>query len=347
MQKSKIKVYFDASPLESVHAIRGVGYYTKNLLEHLHKCKEIKLVSNPREADIVHFPYFDLFFYTLKPVSGIKNVVTVFDVIPLIYPKHYPPGVKGRINLLRQKRALSRVDGVITISETSKKDIVRFLDVPSDKAHPIHLAPNEDFRLITDNKSLTTLQEKYNLPDFFVLYVGDVNYNKNIISLVKACVDIDVPLVIVGKQAAQTEFDRTHIENRDLTELIEKYGNNPNILRLGYVSQGDLVGIYNLASVYCQPSLYEGFGLPILEAQACGTPVVCTKIQVLVEIAESSCLFVNSDSESIAGGIEELLNNNAAFRELAKKGLQNAKRYSWKKTTLRTIEIYKKVYESL
>lgn len=342
--RKKIAVYIDKKPLVSGHAVRGIGVYTRNLVETLKRKKDVKLLSNPRGADIVHYPYFDIFFPTLNVGSGLPTVVTIYDTIPLIYPAHYPPGVKGKVNFLRQKRELGKITAVMTISETSKKDIVRFLDVPQRKIHPIHLAPSKIFKPITNHLSLTTTKRKYNLPDAFVLYVGDVNYNKNILSLVEACKKVGTQLVIVGQQAAQENFDREHIENQPLVHLIEECGNDPDVKRIGYVSDEDLVAIYNLATVYCQPSFYEGFGLPVLEAMACGTPVVATKTQALVEIAEGAALFANpKDVGDIAEKIKNVIDDKKLQGELSQKGLEHVKQFSWEQVADETIKVYKKV----
>lgn len=336
-----IKVFFDLKPLAQGHAIRGIGYYIKNLLEELQKNKEIKLVSDVQEADVVHFPYFDLFFNTLKSVPGKKNVVTVFDVIPLLYPKHYPSGIKGKINLLRQKNALSKVDAVITISETSKKDIVRFLGVAPDKVFPIHLAPQKEFKKLESGDLQLTTKKRYSLPDRFVLYVGDVNYNKNLLTLAESCLKANISLVIVGKQAVDESVDLNHTENRSFSDFLSKYGDNKKIIRLGFVETKDLVAIYNLATVYCHPSYYEGFGLPILEALACGTPVVASRIQAHVEIAEGSCLFEKefTNSDKFAETLKQFLGSQAKRETLTESGLENVKNYSWKKTVEETIKV--------
>ncbi|TSC88946.1 MAG: group 1 glycosyl transferase [Microgenomates group bacterium Gr01-1014_5] len=338
-----INLYFDTKPLSSGHVVRGIGYYTKNLFEQLQEDKSIRLVENTSEADIIHHPYFDLFTNTLKPVAGKKNVVTIFDVIPLLYPQNYPPGVKGMINLFRQKLVLKKVDSVITISETSKKDIVRYLDVPAKKIFPIHLAASHEFRkLATGNWQLETTR-RFGLPEHFVLYVGDVNFNKNLVTLADACCKANIPLVVVGKQATNLEIDLNHIENRSFAELLKKYGKNKNVLKIGYVPTEDLVKIYNLAAVYCQPSLYEGFGIPVLEAQACGVPVIASRTQALVEIAESSCLFVDNpkDSNELGSKIAQIIKDETFKERLVAEGVKNVKQYSWEKTRDKTVEVYK------
>lgn len=354
MKSSKLKIFVDAKPLKTGHAVRGVGTYTRNLELELRKRKDIRLVGQREHADTVHYPYFDLFFNTLKPARDKPTVVTIYDVIPLIYPKHYPPGIRGKLNFLKQKRALRSVDAVTTISETSKKDIVRFLDVPQEKVHVIHLAPAKAFRKLEIGRAGTPLHggvqleitKRYDLPRRFVLYVGDVNYNKNLSALAAACKKIDTPLVVIGKQATEENIDWSHPENKQFREFIEEYRGDPLVRRIGFVPEEDLVKIYNLATVYCQPSFYEGFGLPVLEAMACGTPVVAAKTQALVEIAEGRAIFANPKVTSdIASGLVSVLENSELQRELGRKGLERVKRFSWTKTADETIQVYQKVVE--
>jgi glycosyltransferase involved in cell wall biosynthesis len=150
----------------------------------------------------------------------------------------------------------------------------------------------------------------------------------------------------VGKQAIQENFDKKHVENRPLVQLIEEYGNDPLVRRLGFVLNDDLVAIYNLAAVYCQPSFYEGFGLPVLEAMACGCPVVAANTGSLPEICGNAAIMVNpNDIKSIAGGLREVVENEDLRRDLIKKGLNQVKKFSWEKTAEETIRVYERVLE--
>ena len=339
-----LKVFFDYGSLSPGHSNRGIGYYAENLLSELKKSKEVKLVSNKKEADIVHFPYFDFFFDTLNLVRSKKNIVTIYDTIPLIYPSQYPPGLKGKINLIKQRKKLSQVDAVITISETSKKDIVRLLNVPQAKVFPIHLAASQTYKKLAIGKWKLETTKRFGLPKRFVLYVGDVNYNKNLSKLAEACLLVETSLVIVGKRAADENINSNNIENKPFTEFLDKYKNNRNIIRLGYVESQDLVKIFNLASLYCQPSFYEGFGLPVLEAQACEVPVIASKTQALVEVGGNSCLYFDPYNVTyIADTINKIIKSKGVRDDLIKKSKLNTNWYSWAKAAKETIDIYKRL----
>jgi len=301
-----MRVAIDSGPLKGGHSVRGIGAYTRELLKALNLEGVDVFREDLAKYDVVHFTSFKPLVVSLpfsKP-ANTKFVLTIYDLIPLIYPDHYPPGIKGRINFLINKFLIRKnVDAVITISETSKKDICRFLEVSPEKVHVIYLAPRSIFKPITNRQSLMAVKKKYGLPGSFALYVGDINYNKNIPGLVAMCENAGIKLVIVGKQAKEVESMKfTHPELKHLKGL-----NWLKVMRLGFVLDEDLVGIYNLADVYVQPSFYEGFALPILEAEACGTWVVASKIQAHVEIME--------------------------------KG----RKYSWEKTARETLKIYKNV----
>ena len=337
----KIKVKVNTRPLFSGDVVRGVGFYTVQLISHLKKLKEVELVE--KGFDIIHYPYFNPFFLTLPVGNNVKTVVTIHDLIPLIYPKHYPPGIKGNIKFLIQKLLISKMDAIITVSETSKKDIVRFLGVPAEKIFVIYEAAGEIFKPVTSHQSLVTVQNRYKLPSNFVLFVGDINYNKNIPALVEACKMINVPLVIVGKQALELEkMDLNHPELSHLT--VHRSLLTGHSLRLGYVPDEDLVKIFNLATVYCQPSFYEGFGLPVVQAFACGTPVVASKTQALVEVADDAAIFVDPQSpKDIAAGIKRVIENTNLRRELIEKGFRRITEFSWDKTAKETVSVYRKI----
>lgn len=346
-----MRVAVDVSPLKSSHRFRGIGFYTKGLVEALGQLKErdfevemIEKKSVPKDVDIVHYPYFDLFFPTLPLKKPLKTVVTIHDVIPLLFPKHYPPGLRGRFNLAKQKRSLKGVKAVITDSVSSKKDIIDRLGYPEHKVAVVYLAPQKLF-LQPPPDGEPEVKRKYQLPDIFVLYVGDVNYHKNVLGLVRACKAAGLPLVIVGRQAARKDFDADHVENRSLVRLLKNYGHDPGVLRLGFLPDHDFIAVYRLASVYCQPSLYEGFGLPVLEAMAIGLPVVSSNAGSLPEVCGQAALVVPPHPEKLAAGIKAVLADNRLRDKLIREGLAQVKKFTWLQTARKTFDVYTKVYQ--
>src|SRR3972149_1741456 len=263
-----MKVAIDTSPLISGHESRGIGAYTKNLVEEFKSGKwDFDFIffdgkNYSADADLVHYPYFDLYFRTLPLRRDKVRIVTIHDVIPLVFPQHYPVGLKGRINFFFQKIALKNVDAVICDSKTSKEDIANKLPVPKSKIHVVYLAASSSFKKIDDQKFLNGISKKYKLPKKFALYVGDVNWHKNIGNMLKAIKISNVDLVMVGKALVDSRLP----ESRKINDLTKKLKLDNQIVKIGFIEERDLTAIYNLAKVTLLPSYYEGFGLPVLES---------------------------------------------------------------------------------
>jgi glycosyltransferase involved in cell wall biosynthesis len=343
-----MNVAINSSPFQGNDKTRGIGMHTSLLVDHLRVIPDLHvdvvdfITQDLSLYDVVHYPSFHPHFLTLPRKKITKTVVTIHDLIRLLYPSAYPAGVKGNIRFLLQKYFLKNVDAFITISETSKKDIIRFLGIPSQKIHITYLASNPLYRPISSKSVLQGIQKKYKLPKSFVLYVGDVNYNKNIPVLAQACTQLDVDLVIIGKQANEMSVDFSHIENNSLKIFIEQFSSHPKIHRLGFVPYEDMSAIYSLASVYCQPSLYEGFGLPLLEAFACHCPVIASRIQVFNEIAEGAFYpFSPSSVSDLIDALSTVLHHSSLRKSLVEKGTHVSKRYTWEKTAESTYAVYK------
>src|SRR3989344_1337554 len=174
-----MKVALDISPLKTGHKVRGIGSYTQQLVEEFKKGDygiDFEFFDSQNfssSSDLIHYPYFDLFFHTLPIKKAKPRIVTIHDVIPLVFPKFFPIGIKGALNLFLQKRALAKVDAVICDSETSKKDIISKLSFPGEKIRVVYLAPGPNFKKINTSQ-LFKIKNKYSLPEKFVLYVGDV-----------------------------------------------------------------------------------------------------------------------------------------------------------------------------
>ncbi len=332
-----LKIAVDSGPLKSGDSLRGIGTYTRELLRAL-KMEGVDISKEDlSKYDVVHFTRFNPFFISvpfIKP-QNTKFVLTIYDLIPLIYPKHYPPGLKGSIRFLINKYLIKKnVDAIITISETSKKDICRFLGVKPDKVFVTYLAARSMFKKDETTKEwrdrwVLETDEGKRVPKKFALYVGDVNYNKNIPNLVKACKIAHIPLVIAGRQAYRIE--KMNLDHPELSHL--KGIDWSGVIKVGFVPDEILVDLYNLAAVCIQPSLYEGFGLPAIEAVACGTPLAVVKSQCMVEILGDNFSFTDPASvESMAKAISNPNINKKLPRD-----------YSWEKTAKETYGIYKSV----
>lgn len=345
-------VAIDISALSSGHRVRGVGSYTQQLLQALEKHEPgntyttvENLHGHQANADVLHYTYLDLFSRPMTVSSTSKTVITVHDVVPLVFPNHFPVGIRGTVNLFLVKRMLRRVSAIITDSEHSKKDISQYLDVPLDKIMTVYLAAGAEYRKLSEKEmKKLDLVKKYQLPVRYILYVGDVNWNKNIPGLVEAfrsLSDDNISLVLVGKALADT----TTPETMHLIHLVQKWGLEKKVRRIGFVPKEDLVGIYNGALGYVQPSFYEGFGFPVLEAMQCGTPVVTSNVSSLPEIAGDAGIMVDPEKpDSIAQGIHKLCNLSVSGRKhMIENGMKQAKKFTWEQVAHQTVQVYRSV----
>lgn len=350
----KIKVGLELSALSSGHSTRGIGAYTRFLKEELEKQPTVSLTLitsqnqlTTEEVDIVHYPFFDFFKNSLPLLSRHQRVITIHDVIPLVFPEHYPAGIKGAVRLTQQKLALKTVGAVITDSEASKKDIVAHLGMPEHKVHVIYLAGNPAVKK-SSSSEIQAVRVKYNLPAQFLLYVGDINYNKNIPQLIKALKFLpeSVSLVCVGRNF----FPQSIPEWLAIDAQVEMAQARDRVQFIASIETSDLVdlsAIYSAALAYIQPSLYEGFGLPVLEAMQCGTPTVVAKNSSLIEVGGDVAMYIDEPTaESIASSVEDILtwspNKLARWRKAARNWSQQ---FTWEKTAKNTVAIYKSLME--
>ena len=346
------KIWIDTSPLCNQNSTRGIGKYTKLLIKSLREESGIEILDekkeNAFEADIIHYPYFDFFFPTLKIINKKKTVVTIHDCIPLVFPDKYPSGIKGKINLLKQKISLKKVSAIITDSENSKKDIIKYLRIPEGIIHVVYLAADSKYKIICDKKKIAgEISNKYKIQSKFLLYVGDVNYNKNISGIINAFnilskEDSRLSLVLVGKS-----FENKNLaEIKRIKEEITLNNLSGKVKILGFVPDDDLVKIYNLAEVFCLPSFYEGFGIGILEAMACGCPVVTGNVSSMPEVAGGAAVLVDPRSPpEISSAIKKIVSNQDFRNKLIKSGINQSQIFSWKKTVDEVCGVYKSVLE--
>lgn len=356
--RNKIKIAIDISPTIDGNAVRGVGYYTTQLVKSLqdevatnpkYKNWTIDLIKNSQELKaknykLIHYPYFDPFKLTLPKNKNIPFVVTVHDLIPLQFKNHFPVGVKGKIKWLIQKNHLKYAQKIITVSHYSKYIINQITKYPLSQIFAIYSGADKSFKLINDQNKLKEIQKKYNLPNKFVLYVGDINWNKNIPNLVRTCLKNKYPLVIVGSAATKKDVP-DHPWTQDLLWLQSKVLKiqRPNALILtGFVPDEDLPVIYNLATIYCQPSYAEGFGLPLVQAMQSGCPIVFSRDTCLPEIMDNCGVSFNPRSvPDISSALRKLWLNSSLRQKYQKCGLQRSKFFKWEKTAKQTLSVYK------
>lgn len=350
-----LKVAYLNSVNSNEDNIRGIGVHTNELAKELEieiaKQEGFELdfkINKSKDYDVIHFTSFKPFFISLpftKP-KDTKFILTIHDLIPLIYPKNYPPGLKGKLNFLLNKLLVKMyVDEIITISETSKKDICRFLRVDPKIVQVIYLGAKKEYKKILPlHGKKVTPKNTFKLPSEFVFYLGDVNYNKNIPVLVKACERLNILLVIAGKHAKELEkMDLNHPELVHLKPVYETLINDKKVKRLGYVFDKEANEILNLASCLVQPSLYEGFGLQVIESFAAGCPVIAGKTQALVEIGDKACLYFDTQSaDDLAEKITDVINNKELRRRLTTEGSKRIKKFSWEKAAKETLSVYEK-----
>ena len=357
-----MKVAICNLPLKSAHKTRGIGYYTSYLLEALKQDSLIEVeefinLSEDSDADIVHYPWFDLFFHTLPIKRKFPTVVTIHDVIPLVFSKDYPVGLKGKINFILQKIALASCKYIITDSNISKKDIIKHLRVEDKKVTVIPLAADPKFKVLNNDTELLHIKRQYRLPDQFLLYVGDANWVKNLPFLIEGFRQFikssgleNVKLVLIGGVFLKDVENINHPELRSLRQvnrLIKEYGLGEYVIRPGQIETEELVAFYNLATLYIQPSLYEGFGLPILQALACGTPVVSSNRGSMPEIGGQSAVYFDPENlKQFTSIIQELVENTSIRNKLSKLGIKQAAKFSWRKTAEETKLVYFKAIKN-
>ncbi len=347
----------DNSPLVSTHKlahkIRGTGFYTRNLIDALvayHPENQYVLFQQgnlpKRKIDIFHYPYFDPFFLSLPFNKKGKTIVTIHDLTPLVFPRLFPVGVRGRVKYEIQKKLAKRTDAVITDSDSSKKDIERIMGMSPAKVFSIPLAAGEHFKKIdVARKIKDELLKKYDLPEKFALYVGDATPNKNLPVLMDAIKIAQIPLVLVGGALAKQDVDYTHPWNRDIEYVQHAARDNSSIKILGFVPDEDLVLLYNMAVVFVFPSVYEGFGLPVLEAASCGCPVITTKGGSIPEVMGDAGIYIKpNDEQSLAQEILSFFKDENKRLRYSKRGILQSEKFSWKKTADNTAKIYEKVY---
>ena len=340
----KVSVYFPGNKIEK-RQDRGVGRYARWLIDTL-QTRDIINVQNKREkAQIIHYTWWDLYRHTLSLVRrDQKLVVTVHDIIPYLFPQDYPVGVRGKINFWRQRQSLKKAACVVADSNATKKDLIDKFKIAPEKIRVVYLAANPALARDVSLQQITNVKKSYALSKPYVLYVGDINKNKNLPQLIKALKFVDKPvdLVCVGRNFIPQDIPEWQAisEQLDLSDVKQRVKFLTSV-----TADSELAAIYAGASVYVQPSYYEGFGLPVLEALTCGCPVVCAKNSSLAEVGGQVATYAASTrAEDLAQAINQVLALPAGERaHLIEDGKNWAATFTWEKTAAKMERVYAQV----
>jgi glycosyltransferase involved in cell wall biosynthesis len=300
-----------------------------SLREQIH----IPWVLRRERPDVFHAPH-----YVLPPAVRCPSVVTIHDCIHLRFPQY----MRNRAAYLAARAlmwsAARRSHMILTVSEASKQDIIRFFHVPPEKVVVVHNAIDERFRNAPADEDVARVRERYQLDHGFVLYVGNIRPHKNLVRLIEAFDRLrksgfeEIKLLIIGDEISKLPALRRAVHEHKLHKQVRF---------LGYLPDETLAVLYRLASVFVFPSLYEGFGLPPLEAMACGTPVVTSNVSSLPEVAGDAAILVDPyDVGSIEEGVRRVLTDPVLAATMRAKGILRAREFSWERSVARTRELY-------
>jgi glycosyltransferase involved in cell wall biosynthesis len=367
-----VRIAIDARKLHDF----GIGTYVRNLLRHLARIDdqtEYVLLCRPEDAGLerhlgenfrsvpvsaksysiveqfavphaIHGLAVDAFHtphYVLSPLVEVPSVVTIHDCIHLMFPQYLPNRFAYFYARAFLWTAAHRSARVLTVSEASKRDILRFYKVPEEKIEVIYNAIDECYGMPPPEEEFTRVRERYQLEREFILYAGTIKPHKNLERLIEAFHQLrtegfeHLTLLIIGDEISKWPM---------LRRTVHRYKLHKHVRFLGFVPDQTLAVLYRLASVFVFPSLYEGFGLPPLEAMASGTPVVTSNVSSLPEVANDAAILIDPyDPAAIAEGIRQVLTDPALRAQLVARGLARVREYSWERSVRRIRDIYGEV----
>ena len=316
---------------EDILALQNVKYtsISKGFLERQRK---MGIDAQNLGADIFHGLSGEL------PLNwndrAIKKIVTIHDLIFERYPQFYS-FFDRKIHFWKFKKSAEMADLVIAISEQTKKDIVKFLKIPEEKIRVVYQGCHQAFKEKPNEEFLLQIQKKYNLPHRFILNVGTIEERKNLLSVVRALAGTKIPLVVVGK--------RTKYYKKIEREIRE---NKVEIYFLEGLSMLELAGVYRLADIFIYPSLFEGFGIPIIEALFSETVVITSNLSCLPEAGGKDSVYINPmDICDIRAKIKFLWDNESERKYRAEKGLEFVQKFSDEEIAKNLMEVYQEVFE--
>ena len=288
-------------------------------------------VAKQTRLDILHSLH-----YTRPNRLECASVVTFHDMTFFLYPQlHTLP--KRTFFPVAIRSSARRANALIAVSETTRQDTIRLLNVSPEKIFTCPNGVSPDFHPISDASRLEACRNKYHLPENFILYLGTIEPRKNLPILLRAFHRLvqegaGLHLVITGKHGWMVEQVRDTIRELHLDRLIHF---------TGYIPADDLPIVYNLARTFVYPSLYEGFGLPPLEAMACGIPVIASAIPAIQElVGDAGVLFPPQDEEALFQALRMVVEDPSLQAKLSKKGRERSQQFTWKRCAQATLEVY-------
>jgi len=284
-------------------------------------------------VDIYHATAFS----SVAPRTRLRVVSTVHDVIPLIYPQDY--AVSWDAKLLYNIRVRKSLEGnrLIAVSDAAKRDIVKVLGVGPGRVSVTHLAAGVNFKAI-GSREIEVFRCERGLPARYIFYIGGYSFRKNVSSLLRAYAHSgaarrSVRLLLAGKMSDETLAI--------LRVLSFELGISQEVIYFGNVNDADLPRLYSAAEFFVYPSTYEGFGLPVLEAMACGTAVIAGYVSSIPEVAGNAALLVNPEStEELSAAMKRLIEEGSMREDLSRRGRARAAEFSWDRCARETVESY-------
>jgi glycosyltransferase involved in cell wall biosynthesis len=311
------------------------GYFTviKANIKWLSISEQLYIPSIIRKIkpDVFHAPSF-----AVPVIQPCPTVVTIHDLIHLLFPEHYSLLHKAYYGFFL-KTALKNAARIITVSQSSKKDLLSHYNIPDAKIEVTYEGVEDSFRPIHDKNRLNLFKNKYHLPDQFILYVGNRKKHKNLERLVEA----------YSKFRKQDESRHylvlSGLKDKNVERLAFKHKVKEWVVFSGHVDEEEMPLLYNSANLFVFPSLYEGFGLPPLEALACGVPVITSNAASLPEIIGGAGMLVcPQNSEEIAAAMSKVLSDKVLRKELIEKGMAQAGLFSWEECARKTLMVYRR-----
>lgn len=288
--------------------------------------------------DVLHSPY-----WTNPLWSPWPTVVTVHDVIQLVMPE-YQMLARQRVYFGLVTRALRKATAIITVSECARQDLIRTVGIPPERVVVVPNAVPATLRPVTDEARLAAVRARYGLGEQFVLYLGANDLRKNLGRLIRAYAALPDrlrathQLVIAGRQ-----WPHDHPLYPDPRKVVAELGLGDRVVFTGGIPEEDKAPLLSAATVFAFPSLYEGFGIPVLEAMVCGTPVLTANTSSLPEVAGDAALMVDpTDTAAISDGLATLLDSPGHRRELSRLGQERAAGYRWSRVAEQTVEVYRR-----